>query len=298
MIGLAELLKARALNLDAEQRRERVFGTRVALPFNGKRPGMRRSPDAHQALRLLHYWWPVVMGGSTVMVVYRATGNPVNGVGLALLLCGILAAYSLDRVLDSAEVAQTGWLRSVLQIGAAIGVVASACLLALMPLRTGMLVPVLGALVLAYPRLKSLPLLKTVLVSAAWTWSLIALPFQDASWLGWRAWTAPVAIPLTLIIASGCLLCDLKDVQADREASVPSLPVLMGRHGTVASAMVLATVGAVVALVEQRFGLLVGGLGLGLAAMRSNLLARDAVGPLLVDMILTIPGLLIALHVI
>jgi chloride channel protein, CIC family len=37
MIGLAELLKARALNLDAEQRRERVFGTRIALPFGGRR---------------------------------------------------------------------------------------------------------------------------------------------------------------------------------------------------------------------------------------------------------------------
>jgi predicted transcriptional regulator len=38
MIGLAELLKARALNLDAEQRRERVFGTRVAMAFSRKRP--------------------------------------------------------------------------------------------------------------------------------------------------------------------------------------------------------------------------------------------------------------------
>ena len=38
MIGLAELLKARALNLDAEQRRERVFGTRVALWSGGKQP--------------------------------------------------------------------------------------------------------------------------------------------------------------------------------------------------------------------------------------------------------------------
>jgi hypothetical protein len=36
MIGLAELLTARALNLDAEQRRERVFGIRVALPFAGR----------------------------------------------------------------------------------------------------------------------------------------------------------------------------------------------------------------------------------------------------------------------
>ena len=41
MIGLAELLKARSLNLDAEQRRERIFVTRVALPFGG-----RRSRDA------------------------------------------------------------------------------------------------------------------------------------------------------------------------------------------------------------------------------------------------------------
>jgi chloride channel protein, CIC family len=38
MIGLGELLKARALNLDAEQRRERVFGTRVALPFGRRQP--------------------------------------------------------------------------------------------------------------------------------------------------------------------------------------------------------------------------------------------------------------------
>ena len=37
MIGLKELLKARALNLDAEQRRERVFGTRVSLPFAARR---------------------------------------------------------------------------------------------------------------------------------------------------------------------------------------------------------------------------------------------------------------------
>lgn len=171
-------------------------------------------------------------------------------------------------------------------------------LLALMPLRTAMLVPVLGVLVLAYPRLKALPLLKTVLVSAAWTWSVIALPFPDGSWVGWRAWTEPVAIPLALIIASGSPLCDVKDLRADRETSVPSLPVLMGTRGALASAMVLAASGAAVALAEQRIGLSLGGLGLGLAALRPNLLARDAVGPLLVDLILTIPGLLIAFHIV
>jgi CBS domain-containing protein len=33
MLALTDLLKARALNLDAEQRRERVLGARIALPF-------------------------------------------------------------------------------------------------------------------------------------------------------------------------------------------------------------------------------------------------------------------------
>jgi len=37
MIALTDLLKARALNLDAEQRRERVLGARITLPF-GTRP--------------------------------------------------------------------------------------------------------------------------------------------------------------------------------------------------------------------------------------------------------------------
>jgi CBS domain-containing protein len=37
MIALTDLLKARALNLDAEQRRERVLGAHIALPFGESR---------------------------------------------------------------------------------------------------------------------------------------------------------------------------------------------------------------------------------------------------------------------
>ena len=44
MIALADLLKARALNLDAEQRRERVLGAHIALPFgDSNRQGRRRA---------------------------------------------------------------------------------------------------------------------------------------------------------------------------------------------------------------------------------------------------------------
>ena len=38
MVALTDLLKARALNLDAERRRERVFGARIAFPFRSMRP--------------------------------------------------------------------------------------------------------------------------------------------------------------------------------------------------------------------------------------------------------------------
>jgi H+/Cl- antiporter ClcA len=42
MIALTDLLKARALTLDAEQRRERVLGTRIAMPF-GPRPAVEQT---------------------------------------------------------------------------------------------------------------------------------------------------------------------------------------------------------------------------------------------------------------
>jgi len=44
MIALTDLLKARALNLDAEQRRERVLGTRITFPFGG--PARKVPPAA------------------------------------------------------------------------------------------------------------------------------------------------------------------------------------------------------------------------------------------------------------
>jgi CBS domain containing-hemolysin-like protein len=37
MIALADLLRAQALNLEAERRRERVLGAHIALPFGERR---------------------------------------------------------------------------------------------------------------------------------------------------------------------------------------------------------------------------------------------------------------------
>jgi chloride channel protein, CIC family len=44
IIALSDLLKARALNLEAERRRERVLGAHVALPF-----AVRRTPESRAA---------------------------------------------------------------------------------------------------------------------------------------------------------------------------------------------------------------------------------------------------------
>jgi hypothetical protein len=72
----------------------------------------------------------------------------------------------------------------------------------------------------------------------------------------------------------------------------------MGVRTTIAAAVMLAVLGSVIALAEGRLGLCIGGVALALAALRPHLLARDVVGPLLVDAILTLPGLLIVLHVV
>ncbi len=171
------------------------------------------------ALRLLHYWWPLAMGLSLAIVVRRATGREWDPYGLALLLCGIAAAYSLDRVGDAwaSRTPRLAWLLIAAGIGASA---LCAVLMWWLPATTRVIVPVLALCCALYPAMKKQPLLKTAVVSIAWTWSAIALPFHDGSWAGWQSALVPVAVPLTLLVAAGCVMCDLKDVDRDRRAGV------------------------------------------------------------------------------
>lgn len=253
--------------------------------------------SAQSLLLLLHIWWPLLMGWSLVMVVHRATGRAWDPAGLAVLLTGIVAAYSLDRVLD-APPALTVRLRRVL-IGAVAGATLSgAVLVPSLPLTTAVLVPVLGVLAAGYVVVKRVPLGKAVLVPLVWTWAAIALPFGDGSWFGWRALGEPIAAPVFLLMAAGCLLCDLKDVARDRAQGVPSVPVLLGPAATIALAVTLAATGGAVAFAEGRMGVTVSALALSGIAALPALLATDVIGPLLVDVILTVPGLLIAARLV
>ena len=253
-------------------------------------------PPPSIPLRLLHYWWPVVMGWSLSVVVQRATGRAFNPTGLALLLCGIAAVYSLDRIED-VRAAPARWMAPLLL---AVGALASALCLGLawqLPWRTAFLLPAPALLVAGYPFVKRWPGTKTIVVAAVWTWSAVALPFAGAVG-AWEALQVPVALPIFLLVAAGCVLCDLKDIERDRAARVGSLPALMGSQASITVAVVLAAAGVVAASAQHRPGLAIGGVCLALAGGRPALLGSAAIGPLVVDAILTLPGALIAARLV
>lgn len=258
-----------------------------------KDPGGRRGDST--AARLLHYAWPVALGWAVATVAGRATGLPVRAAGRNLLLLAIGAAYSFDRLADPPE-SSTSVLRGALGTAFALCAAGSLGCLPCLPLATLALLPVLGLAVLLYRWAKALPLVKALLVPLVWTWAGLALPLADGSWLGWRSLAHPVSLPLFLLLAAGCLLCDVNDVARDRDRGVKSLPVQLGVSRTLGIAAGLAVVGVVAALGQGRLGLVVDGLLLaGLAACRP-LLMLESWGPLAVDAVLTLPGLLIVAH--
>ncbi len=248
-------------------------------------------------LRLLHIWWPLALGWSVAVVVRRATERPWDPAGLALLLVGIGAAYNLDRVLDP-PAQQPRWMTRLLLAAAAAASLAGGLILPHLPPQSAALVPLAGVIALLYPLLKRVPLGKTLVVPLVWTWCGIALPAGDGSWLGWRWFLEPVAAPLFLLLASGCLLCDLKDAIRDRTAGVPSVPALVGPGAATCLAVAIALVAGAMAAAEGRPGLVVSALLLSGLALSPALLATDDVGPLLVDVVLTLPGVLIVTHVV
>lgn len=255
------------------------------------------SLNASQIIRLLHYWWPMVLGWSVTVVAQRASGRSADTTGLAVLLTGILAAYSLDRAIDRPTTEGVVLSRLLLLVGALAGLwcVVAACRL---PVRTAALVPALGAASLTYPSLKRHIATKVVVLPGVWTWACLALPFGNHGWLGWRALMQPVALPLLLLMAAGCILCDLKDSTADRLNGIHSLPVLIGERATVRVAALLSVAAAAAALAEHRPGLAVGAGALTAATRMPGVLATEATGPLLVDLILTLPGVLLSAHLL
>jgi len=253
---------------------------------------LRQPIAASDALRLLHYWWPVVMAWSIAQVAARSNPRAMSSAGLCALIVGGLAAYSVDRLAE----ARPRWLRALLLAGVLTATTVGLALLPLLPWSKIALLVAFGLLALVYPRLKRLPFAKTLLVPAVWTWAALALPTVDRSPLAWRAVAVPLAAPLFAVLAAGCLLCDVKDCAADRRAGVHSLPARLGVEGALLVAAWLSLFGAALALEQHRTGLFAGALCLLAISRAKALLARESLGPLAVDVALTVPGVLVALR--
>lgn len=259
-----------------------------------REPGPATPVRGGSWLRLLHYWWPLALGWSLTVVLARVLDRAAAPAGRLTLLSGILCVYSLDRSYGPVTPAVSTRLRGLLlAVAAASGVVCAAAALRL-PLHTAVMVPVLAAAGLAYPQLKRIPGTKLVLLPLTWVWSCAALPFNNGSWAGWRALTQPVVVPLLLLVAAGSLLCDLKDEADDRSSGVWSLPARAGAAHTLRLAVVLALTSSGLATLQHRPAIAVGGLVLSASTLVPCVLATEVAGPLLVDVILTLPGLLVA----
>ena len=249
-------------------------------------------------VRLLHHGLPVALGWSISLVVQRATGQPLFFPGQLFLLLGITAAYTLDRLLDGPAAENGTFFRPLLAGSFAVSSVLGAGLTLLLPLQSLALVLLLGVSALGYRRWKRFPFAKAVGVPLAWTWAGMALPFPAQSWFGWRSLQTPVALTLFLLLAAGCLLCDLKDEAADARAGIRSLPVMAGARWTVAIAVALAGGAMWRAGSAHRIGLVISGAALILLGLFPRLTARGALGALAVDAALALPGLMIGTHLI
>ncbi|MCC6547828.1 UbiA family prenyltransferase [Candidatus Sumerlaeota bacterium] len=250
------------------------------------------------ALLALQQAVPVLAGASLALVANRATGVPFSVPGLLILLCGIAAAYSFDRIIDAGDEFLPHWLKKA-QLS--VFVLSSLTLLgtvAFLPRAVAFTVLFFSAICLLYTKLKKLPLAKTVLVTLLWSWSCLSLPLQHSADLPAHWWSRVVAVPLTLLIASACILCDLKDIDEDRSNFIVTLAVLFGPRKTCQVAAALALFAAVLAAIDARYGLAIGSLLLLSIACFPSFLREHPNATLLVDSTLVLPGLLILFHLV
>jgi len=249
-------------------------------------------------LLLIHYWFPVVMGWSIVKVIQHATGWSIMPAGLHLYLLCILAAYSLDRLLDHDDPSRPRWITIALSLGFIVSAAIGFFLALKTSLRTVSALLTFAVITLLYPRLKKFPFIKALLVAVVWTWAGVALPFANPRWFAWQFWTLPISIPLVILITCNCVLCDFKDIRSDSAAGVHSLPVMFGIRNTMAVTAVILTVAGIISFYDHRLGLVISSIALLALTQFPKLLTLDAIGPMVVDAALVIPGLLIVLHLI
>jgi len=257
------------------------------------------SRDTFRSLLLLvHYWFPIALGWSVALVIHRSTGLPISSSGLHLYLLGICAAYSLDRIVDNTDPSRPTWVEAALYTGFLFSVIVGFFLALHLSAKTYSALLLFSLITLLYAWIKRLPLAKGVLVGIVWVWAGVALSFSNHHWFAWQFWEMGVSLPMVMLIACGVVLCDFKDIKADHMLGVKSLPAMLGPRKTVLIVSVFLIAATFVSYQEGRMGLVISGVLLFLLAQFPRLLSLKAIGPLIVDASLALPGVLIAFHLV
>lgn len=249
-------------------------------------------------LLLIHYWFPVALGWSIALVVHRATGFPIFDSGFYLYLLAIFAAYNLDRIIDNNDATRPLWLQMTLIFGFLFSTLIGLVIAFQLSIQTFSALLIFSVITLFYRQVKKIPLTKGFLVAIVWVWAGIALPFANQQWFAWQFWTMHISLPIVILMTCGVILCDFKDIKSDSINSVQSLPVMWGVRKTTLIISVLLLIAGIISYNEHRIGLVISSTILLTLAQFPKLLFLDAVGPLVVDVSLSLPGLLIALHII
>jgi len=249
-------------------------------------------------LLLTHYWFPIGIGWSLVLVINHATDMPISRVGFQLYLLGICAIYSIDRLVDNSDPSRSFWVTAVLAAGFLVSVSISGILVFQIPIQSISTLLLLSVLTLLYVWVKRFPFAKGFWAAMVWGWITVAAPFLDKQWFAWQFWTLQVSLPIVILMACNIIMCDFKDIKSDRLNGIKSLPVLLGTRKTTWAISLLIIIAAVISFDENRPGLFIGSILLLLLAQFPNLLSRRVLGPLMVDAALVIPGVLIVLHII
>lgn len=249
-------------------------------------------------LLLVHYWFPVVLGWSVVLVIHQATSLPISTSGLYIYLLGICAAYSLDRIVDNTDPSRPVWLRAALFTGFLFSATVGFFLALHLSAQTFSALVLFSAITLSYAWIKRLPFAKGVLVGVVWVWAGVALSFSNHHWFAWQFWTMGVSLPMVILIACGVVLCDFKDIKTDHLQGVKSLPAMLGSRKTVIVISSLLIVATLISYREGRMELVISGALLLLITQFPRLLSLKAIGPLIVDASLAVPGVLIAFHLV
>ncbi len=240
----------------------------------------------------------MALGWSLVLVIHQATGLPIFTSGFHLYLLGICAAYSFDRLVDHDNSPQPLWLKAALLTGLLLSTFIGFFLALRLSLQTFSALLLFSILTLSYNWLKKFPFVKGFLVAIVWVWAGVALPFANHHWFAWQFWTMHVSLPVVMLVACNVILCDFKDINTDHEHGVKSLPAMLGLRRTMLIVSVLLIVAAVLSYEQSLQGLVIGSALLLLLTQFPRLLVLDAIGPLMVDASLTVPGMLIALHLV